>query len=282
MSKLQQAKKIAQNLSQYALQKGADAGKVLQTAVNPATVTRPEEAKTLAKGSALRQLAEALALPQKYASQKVAEVAGLKAEDTSEQNFANIADTIGDKLGVPRDSTAGNAVKAAAVAGAEVFADPLGFLPIGKVATGIKGLGKMKPLAAVAKVAEESGALAKVAQKVEVAKLAKAKALQEAADKVRLAKTATEEAWLATHSKPNLRPELVGKDTKQIWAANKAKQEAAQAAALESKTIPGKAAQFRDMDLTMQALEKAREIGVPESRQQAFVKLFLKNRGGGK
>lgn len=227
------------------------------------------------------KIMDALSAPQRYASKKLAQVVGLKPEDTSEQNFANIADVVGDKLGVPRDSTAGNAVKAAAVAGAEVFGDPLQFIPIGKVAKGIKGLGKLGALSAVAKVAEEGGALAKVAQMAESAKLAKAQMLQKAADEARLAKTATEEAWLATHAKPQLRPEIANKTGPQIWQDIKAETEAAQRAALEAKPAPAAAKQLRDADLVNQALEKAAELKVPQSRQEAFVRLFLKNRGGG-
>lgn len=81
---------------------------------------------------------KALSAPQRYLSKKAAEVAGLKDAGSSEQNFANIADAAGDALGVPRDSTLGNAAKAAAVAGAEVFADPLnaiGMGPLAKVAS---------------------------------------------------------------------------------------------------------------------------------------------------
>lgn len=86
---------------------------------------------------------DALSAPQKKLSKMAAEVAGLNPEDESAANFAMLADLIGDKMGVPRDSTAGNAVKALGVAGAEVFADPLGMVPVGKIAKGAKGLKSM-------------------------------------------------------------------------------------------------------------------------------------------
>jgi hypothetical protein len=243
-----------------------------------------EQAAKLAKKEKglLEKGMDLLAAPQKYASKKLAEAAGLKAGDTSEENFAAIADAGGDALGIPRDSTAGNLVKAGLVAGAEVFADPLSLIPIGKVAKGIKGLGKLGPMAAIAKVAEEGGALKKAAQISEATKLQKAQALQNIADRIKLAKTETEKAWLAAQPKPKLRPELQGKDTAQIWGDVKATTEAVQKAAIEAKPAKGKAAQYRDMQLASDALDKAAELGVPESRQQAFVRLYLKNRGGGK
>lgn len=111
-----------------------------------------------------------LSLPQKYASKKAAELAGLKPGSTSEENFANLVEKGASALGIPEDSTIGNAGKALAVAGAEVFADPLGFVPIGKIASGIKGISKMSNLKALGKIAEEAkhtGALEKIAPQMQ-------------------------------------------------------------------------------------------------------------------
>jgi hypothetical protein len=98
-------------------------------------------AKESAENSGMSKFIDALSAPQKKLSQKAAEMAGLKPESESADNFAAIADLLGDKMGVPRDSTVGNAVKAAGVAGAEMFADPLGFIPVGKAVKGAKAIG---------------------------------------------------------------------------------------------------------------------------------------------
>jgi hypothetical protein len=229
-----------------------------------------------------------LSAPQKYASEKLAEVAGLKAGETSEENYAALADLAGDKLGVPRDSTAGNAVKAGAVALAEVFGDPLGFIPVGKVAKGIKGLGKLGPLQAVAKVAEESGAAAKavglakpklVAQAAEVqgAKMAKNVQIAKIAEKLKLPeKTATEQMWLATHPKPNLRPELRGKGVLDINRDIKAAQEARMRSI--EKPGPAQAKQLKDMDTMNKAIEYANKNASPETWEATVRQFFLQNR----
>lgn len=108
-----------------------------------------------------------LGAPQRYVSEKAASFAGLKPEAQSDQNFANIADKAGDLLGVPRDSAAGNVVKALAVGGAELAADPLGFLPVGKIAKGVKGLKAMASGASKAATAADLGAALQKLQKVD-------------------------------------------------------------------------------------------------------------------
>lgn len=113
-----------------------------------------------AKQSRFSRALELLGKPQKYASDKLAEAAGLKQESTSEQNFANIADAAGDALGVPRDSATGNAVKALGVGAAEIFLDPTNVIPFGKIARvagkSIKGL---KELPALGHIAEKASKL---------------------------------------------------------------------------------------------------------------------------
>lgn len=112
----------------------------------------------------------ALGAPQRYAAEKLASASGLKPAPTSEQNFANLADLAGDKLGVPRDSTLGNAVKATAVAGAEVFADPSSLVPAGKIA---KVGAAFAGLPALGRIAKTSGALDMAAQMAKDAENAK-------------------------------------------------------------------------------------------------------------
>jgi hypothetical protein len=113
-----------------------------------------------AKPSTFSKALELLQKPQKIASQKVAEAMGLRKADTSEENFANVADKIVDKYIVPPNSGKlaneylAPALKAGATAAAEVFADPLSLIPIGKAANvagkAIKGLKELPALAHIA------------------------------------------------------------------------------------------------------------------------------------
>lgn len=153
-----------------------------------------------------------LAAPQKYASKKLAEAAGLKPGDSSEQNFAALADVGAEKLGLP-DNTATNIAKAIAVAGAETFADPLGLIPFGKIAKGIKGL--KTGVAGVAQIAEKGGALKKAIEVAEAGKLTKAQALENIANRLKNAPAKPD--WAAAYKKPGLRPELQGKNSTEIW-----------------------------------------------------------------
>lgn len=76
----------------------------------------------------------AVAMPQKYALNQAANAMGFSGNpDNSEESSQNIVEGIAGKLGIPEDSTVGNAAKAAGVAGLEVFADPLSMMPIGKI-----------------------------------------------------------------------------------------------------------------------------------------------------
>jgi len=138
------------------------------------------------KASVFDKAAELLSAPQKYASKKAAEMAGLSPAETSEENFVNLVDKGADALGIPQDSTVGNAGKALAVAAAEVFGDPLSVVPLGKVAKyanqGIKGLREM-PL--LGKIAETGSKLKKEASLAAVQANSKAKVLEAVANKVK-------------------------------------------------------------------------------------------------
>lgn len=100
--------------------------------------------------SAGGKVLDALAYPQKIAMQQLASSIGLKAEETSEQNAQNIVEKTAMKLGIPEDSTAGNMAKAAAVAGLEVFGDPLSVIPVGKIKKGFDAVKKIAPKAGLA------------------------------------------------------------------------------------------------------------------------------------
>jgi hypothetical protein len=118
--------------------------------------------------STLSKVGDALSIPQRVASRKVAEALGIPSGKTSEETFQNIvqsgAEKIGDLTGLDPDSAPMNAAKALGVAAGEVFADPLALLPVGKVAnmTG-KGLKKIKNAEALQtainklKIAKEAG-----------------------------------------------------------------------------------------------------------------------------
>jgi hypothetical protein len=126
-------------------------------------------AKKIAKSKASKPEAgfvdrgfDALALPQKLAFKKLAEVSGVAPGESSEESAFNLVDKVASKIGIPEDSVIGNAAKAAAVAGAEVFGDPLGAVgklgKVGKIAKSEivqKGLRKLKPLEGITKT--ESG-----------------------------------------------------------------------------------------------------------------------------
>lgn len=91
-----------------------------------------------------------LGAPQKYLSQKLGEAAGLQPAGSSEENFQNlaqkIAEKISEKTGIDPNSPAVNLTKAVGVAGAEVFGDPLGAIPVGKIAKGVKAASKSDKL----------------------------------------------------------------------------------------------------------------------------------------
>lgn len=115
------------------------------------------------KPGAFSKALELLGKPQQYASDKLVEAAGIEKGESSEQNFANVADKVVDKYLVPpgsgsiADEYVGPALKAGAVAAAEVFGDPLNVIPIGKVAKiagkAIKNLPEMKALGTIADTA---------------------------------------------------------------------------------------------------------------------------------
>lgn len=89
----------------------------------------------------------AMGAPQRYMMNQAAGAMGVKGNpDNSEESSQNIIEGLAGKMGIPEDSTIGNAAKAAGVAGLEVFGDPLSMLPMGKMA-GMAG--KIPGIAAV-------------------------------------------------------------------------------------------------------------------------------------
>ncbi len=84
---------------------------------------------------------DALSYPQRWAMNKGAELMGVKGNpDNSEESAFNIVDKGASALGIPEDSAIGNAGKAAAVAGLEVFGDPTNAIPTGAIAKGARKL----------------------------------------------------------------------------------------------------------------------------------------------
>lgn len=99
----------------------------------------------MSKFEKLAKALETLSIPQKKLLNKAAEFVGAKGdENDSEKSSAAIVEKLAEKIGIPESSSFGNAAKAAAVAGLDVFADPLG--PLGKIGK----VGK------VAKIADKS------------------------------------------------------------------------------------------------------------------------------
>lgn len=296
MSKLDAAKKAAEKFSKAALKKMAKVGKDFESAVDPVSAAKPDNVGGVARGGVLRQLAELAALPQKVGSQQLAQMAGLKAEDTSEQNFANIADAIGDKLGVPRTSTAGNVVKAGGVALAETFLD----LPLNKVGKGIKAL------PAIAKIADSLGATKKAASAIPTKAIAEAEVaaaqkvaqnldIKKAADAIRAQKDAAiknlaegvkrvEQApdWQSAYKKKGLRPELQGKDTTELWQDVSKAQANEPTTKLLNKPAPGNVKKTQDKFLEKQGMDAAKKMGASKEDQPILAELFKRFRGGGK
>lgn len=202
---------------------------------------------------------DALGAPQRYLSKKAAEVSGLKAAATSEENFANIVEKGADLMGVPKDSVAGNVAKAGAVAAAEVFGDPLQFIPLGKIAKGVKGLSGMKELPAIAKIAEE-------AKLLNFGKAKRAKQLDELATalKPRDMQLVTDESSRATET------------YKKLMSSKEAQESASKVVARERGAIE----KGRDMSLADKALKEAQKTGVKPEDQEKFIRLYTKARGG--
>jgi hypothetical protein len=111
-------------------------------------------------GSKLSKVVDLVSIPQKKLAQKAAELSGLKPQGTSEENFYNLVAKGSDKLGLGNDPMS-NMGKALAVAALEVGADPLGFLPVGKLKNAGKGL------KSALKVTEESNNALKLAKAIE-------------------------------------------------------------------------------------------------------------------
>lgn len=118
---------------------------------------------------------ELLGKPQKKMLQAAANKLGVKPEgDSSEDASRAIVEKLAEQMGIPEDSTAGNAAKAFAVGASEVFADPLNF--IGAPA---KVLGM-----AASKVPKTAKAIEKWAKIKEASDIAKAKNIAEGAPNI--------------------------------------------------------------------------------------------------
>lgn len=117
-----------------------------------------------------------LSAPQRMLAKKIAENLGIKANpENSEETFQNIVEAAANKLGVPEDSALGNAAKAGAVAGAEVFADPLSLIPVGKISKAVKSApGIAKALESGSKVLspETAAQIERMRRKISLAELA--------------------------------------------------------------------------------------------------------------
>lgn len=227
----------------------------------------------------------AIGAPQRYVAKKAAQATGLPASEDSQTNFANMADQYGDVLGVPRDSSLGNAVKAGAVAGAEVFADPLSFLPLGKVAAGVKGLHALGALGAVAKIAEHGGAIEKAAQLADkglmeaakvsdLTKVRRAKYLASVADAI---KTGEKDVQLISSESSRAALQnsghLAAQGEQELRMAQKASAEARPLSAVEEgnrETAKNK--------LLAEAIEHVKDMG-PEAKQRAAKQFILSNKG---
>jgi hypothetical protein len=116
----------------------------------------------------LSKLGNALSIPQRVASRKVAEALGIPSGKTSEETFQNMAqagaEKLGDMTGIDPNSAPMNVAKSLGVAAGEVFGDPLNALPVAKVAQmagkGVKILKNSDPLqTAITKLkkAQEAG-----------------------------------------------------------------------------------------------------------------------------
>lgn len=223
------------------------------------------------KGRVTKAL-DALGAPQRKLASAAAEALGLKPEAESADNFANIADAAGDALGVPRDSVVGNAVKAGGVALAETFADPLGFIPLGKVAKGIKGLSKLKPVQAAAKVAQESGAVKKAAEIVQSAKTTRAQEIDKLnkALKARDMQLITDETSRATDG---YRKQMAAKVAEEAQPVVKLKPEA---------PPQGLAQKSKDRALMLESIREAERLNIPEERKVNWIKMRFKAHGGGR
>lgn len=88
-----------------------------------------EDSNLLGKASKI------VSYPQRYLFNKASEQLGVKGnEESSEESAQGIVENLASRAGIPEDSTLGNALKAAGVAGLEVFGDPVGMVPVGKIA----------------------------------------------------------------------------------------------------------------------------------------------------
>lgn len=125
------------------------ADKARRAVEDPSDVTETlTPSKLSGDSSALSKTVKALGYPQRKMLNAIAEKLGVKKSDDDSQVASEaIVEKVAEKLGVPEDSVAGNVGKALAVAGTEVFADPLNLLGVGPIAKGAKMVGKVAPKA---------------------------------------------------------------------------------------------------------------------------------------
>lgn len=227
-------------------------------------------------GEGADKLGKVLAYPQKQASKAVAESVGLKDAGSSEANFAAMADKAGDAMGVPRDSTLGNAAKASAVAAAELFGDPLNVIPIGKLAkvagASLKGL---KMLPALGTIVETGQKLKKEAGAAISAETLRAKKLEEVANKLKHQEfLKSKDMQMITAESSRNTPTYQKLDVARI------EQNAEPTLKVRPDPAPkGKVQLQNEATEAGKALDAALAQGVPPERQSTFVKLWLRARG---
>lgn len=129
-----------------------------------------------AKTGLAEKASSALTLAQRKLWQKAADAVGVKSDiNSSEATLQNLAEAAAEKLGIPENSAAGNAAKAAAVAAGEVFGDPLGLVPVGKIAKAVKsapGVSKALEAGSKALSPEVAAQIDKIRRKISLAELA--------------------------------------------------------------------------------------------------------------
>jgi hypothetical protein len=225
-----------------------------------------------------------LGAPQRAMARGFSQMAGLPAKQTSEANFQQLVDLVPqvDAQKHPYLSAAENVLKAGAVAGAEVAADPLAAIPFAKIGKAASEIPKLRELAEAAK---NSGALQNAAKifgggtvtkvlKPEVVKAAegaaeRAKVLEHAANGVK--SNMSSGLNLVTTESSQAAPTYI--KLAEAGAAQDARTGAAKVRPPKNELVMG-----RDVQLTNEALQKAQETGA--TNVEAFVRNYAKARGG--
>lgn len=116
-----------------------------------------EKEAAAAAPSLLEKVGRIAATPQRLMLKKIAEKLGKPGTDKDTQgNSEQIVEAVAEKLGVPEDSSVGNAFKAVGVGGLEMFADPTMLLPFNKLGKIASKLGNMRKSKAVAEIVEKT------------------------------------------------------------------------------------------------------------------------------